>query len=199
LERSPKPYSAQICLSFISFSRKSPIDTTLKIAVVGVDFVQTAMRRRQALGCRPPYLPYSTFERALEVLSRRPLAAPEPGQMVLGFSDAQYSALISALRFLGLVGPDRIIASAGHTQMGRLLATRQRGRGEYRQCLLPLLKRAYRPILGAIDFERGTRADLEIAFVDVGGVLPGQMLARSIRFFGKAVNDCGVTVSPDIT
>ena len=67
------------------------------------------------------------------------------------------------------------------------------------QRLLPLLKRAYRPILGAVDLERGTRADLESLFVEVGGVLPGQMLARSIRFFGKALKDCGVTVSPDIT
>ncbi len=155
--------------------------------------------REKASGRRPPYLPYSTFDRALEALSRRPLAVPGPARQVLGFSDAQLSALISALRFLDLVGPDRAIDSAGRTRMGRLLAARHRGRVGYVRRLLPLLTRAYRPILGAVDLKRGTRADLASALLEVGGVLPGQMLARTIRFLVKALEDCGVTLSPNIT
>jgi len=155
--------------------------------------------REKASGRRPPYLPYSTFERALEALSRRAPTAPGPARPVLGFSAAQDSALISALRFLNLVEPDRLIDSAERTRMGRLLAARQKGRGEYAHQLLPLLKRAYRPILRAVDVERGTRADLAGALLEVGGVLPGQMLARTIRFLVKALEDCGVTLSPNIT
>ena len=146
--------------------------------------------RKKASGDHPPYLPYSTFRRAIEALSYRSVSKTVTPRVALGFSDAQYSALISALRFLNLVGRDREVGSAATTQMRKLLEARRRGRTEYARVLLPILKKAYRPILQKVDLERGTRQDLEVAFMDAG-VLPGQMNARSVRFLVRALEECG--------
>ena len=154
--------------------------------------------RKKAIGRQLPYLPYSTFERAIEALSRLVQPTAAEVRSALQFSDPQRSALISALRFLGLSGPARALdpSAEANAKLARLLSARKAGRDEYADELLPVLKQAYEPILQSLDLQRCSRAELEERLLRTSGVLRGQMLARTIRFLVKAFEGCGVSVAP---
>jgi hypothetical protein len=108
-------------------------------------------------------------------------------------SGADYGALISGLRFMGLVDDNRVATPAYHA----LIKAAKAGEATYKPALLEILNKSYKPVLGSLDPLNGTAAQLEKAFKDVG-VTPGQMLTKTVRFYVKAMTFCGVDVSPHI-
>lgn len=109
-------------------------------------------------------------------------------------SGATRGQLISGLRFLGLLGKSGDVK----TEYKSLVEARKASETEYQAAMLKILTAAYQPIVGNINIERGTLAELETAFRSAG-VPQGQMLTKTVRFYIRALTDCAVKVSPYIT
>jgi hypothetical protein len=107
-------------------------------------------------------------------------------------SGADHGALISGLRFLGYVDEERRA-----TESYRKLVAASKEPGKFQELLMEVTPK-YDPIVGDLDIEFGTAAQLEKAFRDYG-VPQGQMLTKTIRFYIKLLQQVGVSVSPHIT
>jgi hypothetical protein len=143
----------------------------------------------------PPYASFGVFKATTtETLADSVVPTGPLDRRVLdGLSGADYGSLISALKFLGFATEDRKA-----TQAYRDLVGVAKQPDKFKAALLNVLSEKYRPILGHVDIQHGTLAELEKAFRDAG-VAQGQMLTKTIRFYTKAMQECGVDVSPHIT
>ena len=141
-----------------------------------------------------PYMSYGVFTKSIETLAETVVPTGPLDRHVLNeFSGADFGALISGLRFLGLVDEQRK-ATAKYRELVDLWKKPQ----EFKERLLILIGETYLPIIGKLDLKRGTSAELEKAFKNYG-VAPGQMLTKTVRFFLKAITEAGVTPSPHMT
>lgn len=143
----------------------------------------------------PPYVGFGVFQSTVETLSQSTVPSGPLDRRVLDqLSGADYGALISALRFLGLVDDQRKA-----TQPYRdLVASWKKGSEHYKDALIKVIGDRYDSIIGTVDMETGTAAEVEKAFKDAG-VPHGQMLTKTIRFYIKALSEMGVPVSHHIT
>jgi hypothetical protein len=140
----------------------------------------------------PPYMSYGVFKSAIDTLAESTVPTGPLDRRVLdNLSGADHGALISGLRFLGYVDEERR-ATEGY----RNLVAAAKEPAKYAQLLMEMLVK-YDPIIGDLDIEFGTAAELEKAFRDYG-VPQGQMLTKTIRFYIKAVQEVGIKVSPHI-
>jgi hypothetical protein len=141
-----------------------------------------------------PYVSYGIFSKSIEILSETTVPTGPIDRRVLNvLSGADYGALISALRFLGLVDEER-----NATAEFRELVGLRKDEQKFKKLLLQTLDASYKPITGSLNLKQGTAAQLEKAFKDFG-VAQGQMLTKTIRFFLKAYTDAGVTPSHYMT
>ncbi len=142
----------------------------------------------------PPYMGYNVFSKSIETFSDTTVpSGPIDRRVLPGFSGGDYAALISGLRFFGLVDENRKA-----TTKFRELVELWKDRQKFKERLLEHLVEAYAPVIGRLNLKQGTAAELEKAFKDYG-VTSGQMLTKSLRFFIKAFTEGGVTLSPYIT
>lgn len=142
----------------------------------------------------PPYVGFGVFKSTLSQLSETVVPSGPLDRRVLSWlSGADFPALISALRFFDLIDDDRRANDSLHG-----LVESAKDQDQWKAALLSLLRDKYAPIIGGLDIEKGTGAELEQAFRD-SGVAAGQMLSKSTRFLVKAMRDAGVSVSPHIT
>ena len=109
-------------------------------------------------------------------------------------SGGDYSALISGLRFLGLINEDRTVRPEFHA----LVKAKKQSESAYQAALIEIVTKAYAPVIGDFDLDAGTLPDLEKKFRDASGY-QGQMLTKAIRFYVKALEDCGVKISEHVT
>jgi hypothetical protein len=141
-----------------------------------------------------PYVSYGTFKSTIDQLADSTVPTGPFDRRVLDWlSGADYGALMSALRFLGLVDDDRR-ATADY----RGLVQASKDAPKFKEALRAILDAKYKPVIGSVDLGHGTITELEKAFKDYG-VSQGQMLTKSVRFFVKALTECGVALSPHIT
>lgn len=142
---------------------------------------------------QPPYVSFGIFKSTLDTLAQSTVPSSPIDRRVLdGLSGADFGALMSALKFLGLVTEDRKA-----TQHYRELVRASTNPETFKIALGVVIKSAYKPI-AHVDIEHGTIAELERAFREIG-VSPGQMLTKTVRFYLKALAECGVSISPHIT
>ena len=142
----------------------------------------------------PPYMSFGIFKSTLDTLAESTVPTGPLDRRVLdGLSGADYGALISGLRFLGLVDDERKA-----TQGYRALVHVSKDIEKFKSALLEIITTRYESITGSVDLKQGTISELEKAFKDAG-VSAGQMLTKTIRFYVKALQDCGVAISPHIT
>jgi hypothetical protein len=141
----------------------------------------------------PPYVSFGIFKSTIELLAQSTVPSGPLDRRVLdGLSGADHGALMSGMRFLGLVDTDRKA-----TQPYRTLVTASRDPGQFKKALLDLITTRYKDTVGNVDTAHGTASELEKAFRDAG-VPPGQMLTKTVRFYIKALQECDVEVSPHI-
>ena len=143
----------------------------------------------------PPYMTIGLFRSTVEAFAE----STPPNALdrhVLGrLSAADYSSLISGLRFLGLISGDDNVVQEPYRA---LIAARKKDESDYKGSLLSIVEPAYKSIVQGVDIERGSLPQLEKAFRDAG-VPSGQMLIKVVRFYIKIMLHCGQTVSPHIT
>jgi hypothetical protein len=141
----------------------------------------------------PPYVSWGVFKSTVEKLAETIVPTAALDRRVLdGLSGADHGSLMSGMRFLGLVDGQRK-ATAEY----RELVGASKDAPQFSSKLLQILKAKYGPITGHVNIEQGTIAELEKAFKDAG-VTQGQMLTKTIRFYVKALQECGIKVSPFI-
>jgi len=144
----------------------------------------------------PPYVSWGIFKSTIDTLAETTVpSGPLDRRVLHGLSGADHGALISALRYLGLVDSERR-ATTAYTE----LIEESKFPEKFREKLMELLDEKYARILEKIDLERGTISELEKAFKDEG-VAQGQMLTKTCRFFIKSyVDGAGYgMMSPHIT
>lgn len=141
----------------------------------------------------PPYVSWGVFRNTIEKLAETAVPTGALDRRVLDWlSGADHGALMSGLRFLGLVDSQRK-ATAEYVELVESLKDTQK----FTHNLKRILDSKYLPITGEVNLEKGTRSEIEKAFKGAG-VVQGQMLTKSIRFFVKAFTEGGVKVSPYI-
>jgi len=141
----------------------------------------------------PPYMSYGVFKSAIDTLAESVVPTGPLDRRVLdNLSGADHGALISGLRFLGYVDDERRA-----TESYRKLVAAAKDPAKFKELLMEVMVK-YDPIIGDLDIEFGTAAELEKAFRDYG-VPQGQMLTKTIRFYIKMLQEIGVKVSLHIT
>jgi len=142
----------------------------------------------------PPYVSFGIFKSTIEQLAESTVpTGPLDRRVIDGISGADHGALMSGLRFLGLVDEQR-----NATSEYRALVEVSKDATKFHDVLRQLIATKYQPIIGNVDLRAGTSAQVEKAFRDFG-VAQGQMLTKSIRFLIKALQECKFAVSPHIT
>jgi hypothetical protein len=143
-----------------------------------------------------PYVGFGVFKGTINTLAEATIPSGPLDRHVLDkVSGADHGALMSGLHFLGYVDKDR---KATTTYKELILASKEENQSKYQSLFFEALSIAYADIVGDVNIETGTLAELEKAF-KAYGVPAGQMLTKTIRFYIKALNDCGVAVSRHIT
>jgi hypothetical protein len=140
-----------------------------------------------------PYMSFGVFKSTNESLAEATVPSGPLDRRVLDqLSGADHGALVSGLTFLGYVDKERKATPAYRELIAAIKDPTQ-----YKTALVANLIEKYAPIIGHLDISTGTISDLEKAF-KAYGVSQGQMLTKTIRFYVKALQECGVSVSPHI-
>jgi len=142
-----------------------------------------------------PYMSSSLLKGTIDAFTNSVVPGALDRNVLNKMSGGDYGALISGLRFLGLV---EATGTKPTPAFQALVKAREKGVDDYQSQLLMVINGAYDKILGNFDIDTGTLVQLEKAFRDYG-VPNGQMLHKTIRFYVKSLQDCGITVSPYIT
>jgi hypothetical protein len=143
-----------------------------------------------------PYMGYGVFKGAINALAESTIPSGPLDRHVLDkVSGADHGALMSGLSFLGYVDKGRK-ATSEYKEL--ILASKEDNQSKYQALLFEALSVAYADIVGDVNIQTGTLTELEKAF-KAYGVPQGQMLTKTIRFYIKALKDCGVSVSQHIT
>lgn len=143
---------------------------------------------------QPPYMSYGVFKSTIDTLAEATVPTGPLDRRVLdGLSGNDHTALISGLKFLGYVDNDRKA-----TEDYRQLVAASKEPLKFKGLLMDTINEKYDGVIGSLDMQGGTIAELEKAF-KAYGVASGQMLTKTIRFYIKALLECGVPVSPHIT
>lgn len=147
------------------------------------------MAKNDASKSPPPYVSFSTFASLIESLSTTAVPGKIDRSVMPKMSGVTKSQTLSALRFLGLIGSDGTV----HDRFRALVKVY--GTEEWPETLAELISDAYSEVIGNLDLDTGTSTQLSQVFNRNGGV-SGQMLAKAIRFYLKALNEAKLTYSP---
>lgn len=142
-------------------------------------------------------LPYGTYGRVRGVVEKFAESTTPTSlntHVLDGISGGDFSALMTSLKFLGLINENQQVMPV----LRDIVGARKKGEDQYKAAMLKVIKAAYDPIVGKVDVTNGTLPELEKAFKE-GGVPQGQMLTKVTRFYVKALEDSGVKVSDYIT
>lgn len=143
----------------------------------------------------PPYMSTSLLTGAIATFANSVVPTALDRHVLSTMSGADYGSLISGMRFLGLVEPG---GTRPTEAFKKLVKAREVGDDDYKSALLMVINDPYRHIVGNVDIDSGTLSELEKAFRDYG-VPQGQMLKKTVRFYVKAIQECGIVPSPHIT
>jgi len=142
----------------------------------------------------PPYMSYGVFKSTIATLAEAIVPTGPLDRRVLdGMSGADHSSLMSGLYFLGYVDQERRA-----TESYRQLIAASKEPTKFKSILLETINDKYDDVIGNLDMQNGTATEVEKVFKEYG-VPQGQMLNKTIRFYVKALKECGVPVSKFIT
>jgi len=141
-----------------------------------------------------PYGTYSTVKATIDRFTDSTVPTKLNRHVLDDVSGGAFSALMTSLRFLGLVNEDQSV----RPEFREVVEAKRKGDADYKDIMTRVVCDAYEPIIGDFDLDAGTLPDLEKKFRDAG-VSQGQMVTKAIRFYLKALADAGLTVSEHIT
>lgn len=140
----------------------------------------------------PAYLPFATFQSALQNLRDHGLPNRIDKSAFGTRSGADQHQIMGAFRFLGLIN------SNDETQEPlQTLHDAQANSQLEKDLLAGLLKVSYAQVFAKVDLKSATPAQLEEAIADFG--VKGSTKTRAVRFFIKAAEYCNITLSGRLT
>lgn len=136
---------------------------------------------------KPPYATWSTVRNCLQ--NWKDSVPPRIERPMLSrMSNGDSSAFMQAVRFLQLTEDDGKVTTAGKALISSF------GTDALPSTLKRVLDQAYSKVLGDFNTENGTPGILKEKFKAVG-VHDGQMMDKTCRFYLKAAEDAGQTIS----
>lgn len=137
----------------------------------------------------PPVIPVSTLTGFTETLKNTTVPPVIDASLLTKMSGSTRSALMSGMRFLGLVNSAGVV----DTKLHQLV--RAYGTTGWKEAVIELLLPAFDEIIEGINLDHGTANQLVEAFRTKGNV-DGQMLEKAVRFYLTLMTEAGVTYSP---
>ncbi len=114
--------------------------------------------------------------------------------MLSSLSGGDQTALLAGLRFLALIeGDDDKTTDSFHV----LIEARKHGSEKWKAALGEVIRQRYERIVDGVNVGTTTKAKIQECFRNAG-VAAGQMTDKSIRFYLKALEESGGTVSPHL-
>jgi hypothetical protein len=139
----------------------------------------------------PVYLSFKTFQSAIQGLRAHGLPSVLDRTAFGSRSGAEQTQILSAFKFLGLID------DANRTQDSlRALKDAKENSEQEKAQLAAILKERYANAF-ALNLEAATPAQLDKAIAEYGA--GGSTKDRSVRFFLKALEHCGIKVSTRLT
>lgn len=139
----------------------------------------------------PAYVPYDTFDGFVARLKQITVPSHIHKSLMPNISGALQSHLLSALKFLGLIGPSGEATDALHTLVNAY------GTPAWKPALAKVIDAAYKPIIGDFSVKNAIPKTLKDRF-ETHGNADGATMVKSIRFYLKALRSAGVEVSPHL-
>lgn len=136
-----------------------------------------------------PYIPFKTFVNFIDGLKSTTVPTQIDSSLMSSMSGSMRSWLMTALRFLDLVDSNGVVQPKLHN-----LISAYKSEG-WQDTLKDVISDAYVDVVGDVDLDSGTSAQLYEAFRKRGNV-DGQLLEKAVRFYLAAVKEAGMTVSP---
>lgn len=137
-----------------------------------------------------PYIPWSAFESFLKSFKTHDAMPPQVDRSLMAnMSGSTQSQLRGALRFFGLVQDPDDATTERFERTVKAIETSQW------PDILAEFAEDYATVLGGVDLERGTRANLEEAFRSKGGVT-GSALRKAIRVYLAVLDGAKLKYSP---
>ena len=142
----------------------------------------------------PPYGTYGTFDKFCEELKNTAVPDHIDRSMLHKLSGAAQTALLAGLLFLGLIEEN----DDGTTDsFHRLIKARKESQDAWKAALGEIVTTRYESIVSGMNIETTTKTKIEERF-RAAGVSPGQMTTKSVRFYLKAAEQSGGTISPHL-
>jgi hypothetical protein len=138
---------------------------------------------------KPAYIPLITFDNFVARLKTAGIPASIDASLTQTMSGGMASALMSALRFLGLVGQ----SGTPQDSLRKLVAAYDTDR--WKDVFGDLVDRAYADIIGDLDLTTATRSMLDERFRNNSKVA-GQVLDKAARFYLGALEKMQRPISP---
>lgn len=137
----------------------------------------------------PPYVPFKAFKSFIERLHGTAIPPAIDPSLLRNLSGSARSQLMSCLRFLNLTGPNGTVTDGFRTLIKSYKTEK------WPDTLGEAIFASYHELIGDVDLDHGTDAQLDNAFRQRGGA-DGQVLDKAKRFFLAAMTEAGTKYSP---
>jgi len=136
-----------------------------------------------------PYIPFKTFVNFIDGLKSTTVPTVIDSSLMTSMSGSMRSWLMNALRFLDLVDSNGVV----QPKLQKLISAYKTE--AWKDTLGQVISEAYVDVIGDVDLDSGTSAQLYDAFRKRGNV-DGQLLEKAVRFYLAALKEAGIAVSP---
>lgn len=137
----------------------------------------------------PPYVPFKAFKGFVERLHGTAIPPAIDPSLLRNMSGSARSQLMSCLKFLKLTGSDGAVTDTFRTLIKSYKTDK------WADVLSETIFASYHEVIGDVDLDNGTDAQLDNAFRQRGGV-DGQVLDKAKRFYLAALTESGTKYSP---
>ena len=144
---------------------------------------------KKITGTIAPYIPFKTFVTFIQKLHETNAPSVIDRSVFPTMSGSVRSQLMSTLRFTGLID------SQGTVQSNLLTIVNSYNTEAWTETISKFVFDAYADIIGDVNLDNGTAAQLREAFRERGSV-DKQVLDKAVRFYLAALDASGVTYSP---
>ncbi len=138
----------------------------------------------------PPYVSYKTFEGVIQRFKESVLPNTVDTSVLSMYAGSVSRQIIAALKYLNL------ITETGKPTEKLVKLHKSYGTDEWQQGLSDILFDAYRSMLGELNLDAATPAELDSKFKAIGA--EGEVLEKCVGFFVAAMKSAGIDLSPHI-
>jgi hypothetical protein len=138
----------------------------------------------------PPYISFRTLTGLIERLKETIVPGQIDSSVLRNYAGGVARQIVAGLKFLGL------IEEGGATTANLKALVEAYGTDAWKDKLTQIIFDAYEPVIGKLNLETATAAQLDAAFRNYGA--DGDVLRKCVAFWVAAVVSAGAQISPHI-